>query len=91
MVSTTSAVSIITASANAKKRNWDDYRTYSIIPGGGGKRWPHPMLQFQEGDIGAAFIGKDGYVGIGRITAADIPIRQVMTDRRPLLSLPLKC
>ncbi len=74
-----------------EKRNWDDYRTYGIISGGGGKRWREPMLQFQEGDIVAAYLSKDGYVGIGRITVAAKPIRHVMIDGRPLLSLPLTC
>jgi len=72
-------------------RCWDDYARFGFISAGQGKSWRDAMLGFKEGDIVAAYLKGQGYVGIGQVTAPARPIREVMIDNKPLLALPLSC
>jgi hypothetical protein len=48
-------------------RKWEDYVKYGFISAGQGKRWRDAMLQFQKGDIIAAYLTRYGFVGVGKI------------------------
>jgi hypothetical protein len=74
------------------KRNWNDYKKYGFISGGGEKPlWREAMQSFNKGDIVVAYLKKHGFVGVGLVTETARPIREVIIDGKPLLSLPLEC
>lgn len=72
-------------------RNWDDYRKYGFISGGGGVRWREFMRSFNPGDIVVALLKGYGFVGVGRVKDYARPVRDFVINGRPLLSLPLVC
>lgn len=72
-------------------RNWNDYKKFGFISGGGGKRWREAMLGFQKGDVVAAFLKKHGFVGVGCVTECAKPVREVIIRGKPLLSHSLCC
>lgn len=72
-------------------RNWDDYRKFGFISAGQGARWRDAMRGFKKGDVIAAYLKRKGYVGIGIITEAAKPIREVVIKGKPLLSCELIC
>lgn len=60
-------------------RTWADFFKYKFISAGGGqKQWRNAMLQFNKGDIIAAYLKGAGYVGIGRILATARPMSYFM-------------
>lgn len=72
-------------------RNWDDYLNYGFISAGQGVRWKDSLLGFKKGDVFAAYLKGEGFVGVGKITQTAKPIREVSVNGVPLLSLDLKC
>ena len=72
-------------------RDWEDYVQFGFISAGQGPRWRDAMLGFNEGDVVAAYIKRKGFVGIGQLTSRAKPIRDVVVDRKPLLSHKLRC
>jgi uncharacterized protein len=72
-------------------RNWDDYVTFGFISAGQGPRWRDAMLGFNEGDAVAAYLGRRGFVGVGRILSCARRIREVRINGCGLLELPLRC
>lgn len=74
-----------------RERNWDDQVQFHFISAGQGKRWRDAMLGFNPGDVFAAYLKRHGFVGIGRIKSKAQMIRDVQVDRKPLLTLPLRC
>ena len=72
-------------------RNWDDFREFGFISAGQGERWRDAMLGFEPGDVIAAYLKGNGYVGIGRILDRAKRIRDVVIGGKPLLSVALKC
>ena len=74
------------------KRNWNDYKKFGFISGGGEKPlWREDMQSFNKGDIVVAYLKKYGFVGVGVVAETARPIREVIVDGNPLLSLPLEC
>jgi uncharacterized protein len=49
------------------------------------------MMNFNVGDVFAAYLKKFGFVGIGKIEAEAAMIRDVKIKGKSLLSLPLAC
>ena len=72
-------------------RCWDDCRDFGFISAGQGVQWRDQMLNFEVGDVIAAYLKGRGYVGIGRITSAAKPVREVSADGESLLSQRLQC
>lgn len=72
-------------------RNWDDYIQFGFISGGHGPRWRDAMLGFEPGDVVAAYLKRRGFVGVGQVTRAARPIREVVVGDRPLLDQALYC
>ena len=71
-------------------RCWNDYKKYGFISAGGGIQWRDPMLTFEEGDVVAAYLKGKGFVGIGRVISAAKPVREVLLNKKLLLSYPLE-
>jgi uncharacterized protein len=72
-------------------RNWDDYIKFNFISAGQDKRYRDAMLGFNEGDIFAAYLKGQGFVGVGRIKERAKRIKEVTVNGKLLLDLPLKC
>ncbi|UQA52311.1 GIY-YIG nuclease family protein [Vibrio sp. ED002] len=66
-------------------RNWDDYVKYGFISAGQAPRFKDAMLGFEVGDVFAAYLKGNGFVGIGRITGKAKPVRDVLINNVPLL------
>jgi hypothetical protein len=74
------------------RRNWNDYKKYGFISGGGEKPlWRDAMQSFNKGDVIIAYLKRCGFVGGGLVCEIAKPIREIMIDGRALLSLPLHC
>jgi hypothetical protein len=72
-------------------RNWDDYKRLGFISAGQGIRWRDAMLEFQTGDVVAAYLKNRGFVGIGVLADRAKPIRDVTIRGKALLSHNLIC
>jgi uncharacterized protein len=72
-------------------RLWVDYKKYGFIAAGQGRQWGDAISGFREGDIFAAYLKGKGFVGIGRISARALPIRDVKIENRPLIDHDLVC
>lgn len=75
---------------NSPQRNWDDYRKFGFISAGQGIRWRDAICGFEQGDVVAAYLKGHGYVGIGIITQAAKPIREVIVRGKPLIRCTLE-
>ncbi len=72
-------------------RSWSDCRKYGFLSAGQGARWRDQILGLHVGDIVAAYVKSSGYVGIGRVIAAAIPINQFKINGLPLNPSKLSC
>jgi hypothetical protein len=72
-------------------RNWADCKKFGFISAGRGERWRDAICAFQNGDLIAAYLKGKGFVGIGRITQAALPIRSVQFQGKPLSNHALSC
>jgi len=76
------------------RRSWDDARTWSYIAAGGGRRWSGPLQRLQPGARVFVHHPHDGYVGVGRVLAAALPITDFNVTRDgsqvPILDISLQ-
>jgi uncharacterized protein len=72
-------------------RNWDDCRLFSFISAGHGPQWRDAICRFQPGDVLCTYLKSYGFVGVARIKEPAKPIRNIVINGVPLLSLPLTC
>jgi hypothetical protein len=72
-------------------RRWTDCKRLGFIGAGQGKVWRDAICAFREGDIFAAYLKNNGFVGIGRITQRARPIREVLIQGKPLINHSLDC
>lgn len=72
-------------------RSWDDYVRFGFISAGQGKRWKDAICGFREGDVFAAYLKGKGFVGVGRIDARAMMVRDALVEGRPILTLDLAC
>jgi hypothetical protein len=72
-------------------RLWVDCKKFGFISAGQGKRWGEAISGFREGDIVAAYLKGKGFVGIGKITARAVPIRDAKIENKPLIEHDLLC
>lgn len=57
-------------------RNWDEARQYGFISGGGGSWYSQTLKMLSPGDRVWVKIPKKGYVGVGRVTEAVVPVKE---------------
>jgi hypothetical protein len=56
-------------------RKWDDCCRLGFLAAGYGKRFSSQLSRLEVGDIIAAYLKRKGYIGIGRVTAKSVPVR----------------
>jgi len=76
-------------------RDWEEARRYGFISAGGGEWYTRTLSMLEPGGRVWVNIPKVGYVGVGRIVDAVVPIDDFEVDdgsgqRVPISSLPLK-
>jgi len=75
-------------------RNWEDCREYGFVSGGGGRWYVQTLAMLEVGSRVFVNIPKEGYVGVGIVTAPVLPaasfVAQVNGTDTPLLSAPLR-
>jgi hypothetical protein len=57
-------------------RSWDDARKFGFISAGGGSWYSQTLKLLSPGDRVWVKIPKKGYVGVGRVTAAVLPVKE---------------
>ena len=70
-------------------RLWVDCKKHGFIAAGGSKLWRDSILGFRKGDVLAAYLKGNGFVGIGRIVETPRPIRHITIGGVPLLNAGL--
>src|SRR5947208_1526144 len=73
----------------AEHRSWDDSRTYGFLSAGYGLKYSNQMRQLHKDDVVVAYLSKDGYVGVGRVTAEAVPARDFCVRKKTLEKLKL--
>jgi len=79
-----------------QNRDWDEARKYGFISAGGGAWYSRTLGVLEPGGrVWVNIPGGVGYVGVGRITEAVVPIDEFTVDdgsgkRAPITSLPLR-
>jgi hypothetical protein len=72
-------------------RVWDDARKYGYISAGGGAWYSRTLKTLSPGDRVWVLVPRSGYVGVGRVTEAVVPVKdfKVMTKEgeRPVLDV----
>lgn len=61
-------------------RSWDDARKYGFICGGGGSWYSKTLKMLSPGDRVWVNVPQTGYVGVGRVKEAVMPMREFSVD-----------
>ena len=59
-----------------ENRSWNDCRRYGFLSAGGGKKWSGQIKPIAVGDYVCAYCTGTGYVGVGRVIADAVPMRE---------------
>lgn len=65
-------------------RCWEDCRKFGFLCAGQGKRWSEQLRSLKAGDVVVAYLKGSGYVGVGRIIEAAVPIKVFLHNGRGL-------
>ena len=83
----------VAVGGNPEWRQWDDMRRYGFVSAGHGEKYRQAMGKLFEGARVWAAIPGTGYVGVGEVTAAAVPVSEftVRLDGQdvPILEAPL--
>jgi hypothetical protein len=72
-----------------ERRRWEDARRYGFVSGGGGRRWSVRLHDLEVGDRVFVHVPRRGYVGIGVVAGAAVPVTDFVVGGRPLLACDL--
>jgi hypothetical protein len=71
-------------------RSWGDCKKYGFLSAGQHKKYSDPIRTLMKGDIIAAYLKGDGYVGIGRVKEQAVRVNDFKIDGKLLNTLDLK-
>ena len=71
-------------------RSWVDRKKYGFLSAGGGKKWGEQIQSFQVGDVVVAYLGRNGYVGVGIVTEQAVMAKDFRVKGKRLDELDLK-
>ena len=71
-------------------RNWNDCRKYGFLSAGQGEKYSKPLRTLNIGDIVVAYLRSHGYVGIGKVTAQAVRIRDYLHQGKSLKEYALE-
>ncbi len=72
-------------------RSWIDCQKYGFLSAGHGPSYRDQIVGLQSGDIVVAYLKGAGYVGIGRVIRAAVPVNQFRYDGQVLKPSQLSC
>jgi hypothetical protein len=80
-----------TGDGSNDSRSWEDCRKYGFMLAGGGETWINYVKKLKVGDKLFAYLSRDGYVGLGVVTAEAVPFKDFVPTGfdQPLPNLPL--
>jgi len=70
------------------RRQWQACLEYGFLSAGQGQFYSNPLKKLLVGDMVAAYITGYGYVGLGKVLATAIPIRNFLFNGGSLKSMP---
>jgi hypothetical protein len=65
-------------------RMWEDGQKFGFVAAGYGTKYSSQLNRLSVGDIVAAYLSGSGYVGIGQVTGAAVPVADFRFKSRPL-------
>jgi hypothetical protein len=71
-------------------RNWEDCEKYGFLSAGQHKKYSDPIRTLMRGDIVAAYLKGNGYVGIGRVKEQAARVNDFKIDGKLLNMMDLK-
>lgn len=79
---------------DGERRSWDDCRKYGFVSGGGGRWYSQTLAMLEPGKRVFVNIPGTGYVGVGVVRSAVVPVTEFTVDvggkQTPILEAPLK-
>lgn len=79
---------------DGERRSWDDCRKYGFVSGGGGRWYSQTLAMLEPGKRVFVNIPGTGYVGVGVVKSAVVPVAEFTVDvdgkMTPILQVPLK-
>lgn len=69
-------VNVGASNENGDTRSWSDNRKFGFMSAGGGPRFAKMMKNIIVGEHVYAYLNEHGYVGLGEVTSAAVPIAQ---------------
>lgn len=70
-------------------RYWDDCRRFGFISAGHGPKYREQISKLVVGDVVVAYLAKQGYVGVGVVTAPAVRVESFRFNRKSLRDLKL--
>ena len=70
-------------------RSWDDCKRYGYISAGGSQKSIDKIRRLTTGVPIFAYMKGKGYVGVGRVRAEAVPLKEFTVDNKPLLEMDL--
>jgi len=70
------------------RRRWNACIEYGFLSAGQGRKYSKPFEKLAIGDIIAAFITDEGYVGVGKVLNTAVPINNFLYNGKTLRGLP---
>lgn len=71
-------------------RSWDDCRQYGFLSAGQHKKYSDPLKTLEVGDLVAAYLKNNGYVGIGKVKEKAVRVTEFLFNNKPLKEYNLK-
>jgi hypothetical protein len=74
-----------------RNRAWEDCRSFGFLAAGQGKQWSDPIKSLNVGDVVVAYLKRNGYVGIGKVTEKAKKVLDFRFEGKSLKSQNLVC
>lgn len=68
---------------HGERRQWEEAREHGFVSAGGGSRYSGTLNQLSPGDRVWVRVPKEGYVGVGIVEGARVPLHEHVIDGRP--------
>lgn len=72
---------------SASRPQWEEAREHGFVSAGGGSWYSGTLNQLSPGDRIWVRVPKEGYVGVGIVEGARVPLRDHVIDNRPAMEV----
>jgi len=70
-------------------RCWEDCEKYGFLSAGQHPKYSNPLRTLEKGDVVVAFLAKNGFVGIGKVSQKAVRVNDFQIDKNSLINFPL--